>query len=76
MGTFSVTHWAILLAVVVIVFGTGKLKNAGADIGGALKGFKDAVEEDTNISKNTDSQLIQHDVTHVTKVKNADNKMA
>ena len=46
MGSFSITHWLILLVVVVIVFGTSKLKNAGKDLGSAVKGFKDAVKEE------------------------------
>lgn len=46
MGGFSITHWLILLVVVVIVFGTSKLKNAGKDLGSAVKGFKEAVKED------------------------------
>lgn len=51
MGSFSVTHWLILLAVVVLVFGTKKLKGAGKDLGGAVKGFKDAVKEETDNKK-------------------------
>lgn len=46
MGSFSITHWLIFLAVVVVVFGTGKLRNAGKDLGQAVKGFKDAVKEE------------------------------
>lgn len=46
MGSFSITHWLILLVVVVIVFGTSKLKNAGKDLGGAVKGFKEAVKDE------------------------------
>ena len=45
MGSFSMWHWAILLVVVLLVFGTAKLKNAGKDLGGAVKGFKDAVKD-------------------------------
>ncbi|AAZ19434.1 twin-arginine translocation protein TatE [Psychrobacter arcticus 273-4] len=45
MGSFSMTHWLILL-VVVVVFGTAKLKNAGKDLGGAVKGFKEAVKDE------------------------------
>ena len=54
MGSFSITHWLILLVVVVIVFGTAKLKNAGKDLGGAVKGFKEAVkdEETETVRKN------------------------
>ncbi|WP_350562318.1 Sec-independent protein translocase subunit TatA [Psychrobacter sp. CAL346-MNA-CIBAN-0220] len=46
MGSFSITHWLILLVVVVVVFGTSKLKNAGKDLGGAVKGFKEAVKNE------------------------------
>ena len=45
MGSLSITHWLILLVVVVIIFGTSKLKNAGKDLGSAVKGFKEAVKE-------------------------------
>jgi sec-independent protein translocase protein TatA len=44
MGSFSIWHWLIVLVVVVLVFGTGKLKNAGSDLGKAVKGFKDGVK--------------------------------
>jgi sec-independent protein translocase protein TatA len=45
MGSFSVWHWLIVLLIVVLVFGTKKLKNIGADLGGAVKGFKDGVRD-------------------------------
>ena len=45
MGTFSVWHWLIVLLIVLLVFGTKKLKNLGADLGGAVKGFKDGVKD-------------------------------
>ena len=45
MGSFSVWHWLIVLLIVVLVFGTKKLKNIGADLGGAVKGFKDGVKD-------------------------------
>jgi sec-independent protein translocase protein TatA len=45
MGTFSVWHWLIVLLIVVLVFGTKKLKNIGSDLGGAVKGFKDGVRD-------------------------------
>ena len=44
MGSFSIWHWLIVLLVVVLIFGTKKLKNIGADLGGAVKGFKDGVQ--------------------------------
>ena len=46
MGSFSLTHWLIVLVVVVLVFGTSRLKNAGKDLGGAVKGFKEAVRDE------------------------------
>ena len=44
MGTFSIWHWLIVLLVVVIIFGTKKLRNIGSDLGGAVKGFKDGMK--------------------------------
>jgi len=45
MGSFSIWHWLIVLAIVLLVFGTKKLRNLGADLGGAVKGFRDAMKE-------------------------------
>ena len=45
MGTFSIWHWLVVLLIVVMVFGTKKLKNMGSDLGGAVKGFKDGMKE-------------------------------
>nr|WP_313015171.1 MULTISPECIES: Sec-independent protein translocase subunit TatA [unclassified Moraxella] len=60
MGSFSITHWLILLVVVVVIFGTSKLKNAGKDLGGAVKGFKDAVkdENEQHLNKN---RVLEHE---------------
>jgi len=48
MGSFSIWHWLIVLVIVVLVFGTKKLKNIGSDLGGAVKGFKDGMKEGGN----------------------------
>jgi sec-independent protein translocase protein TatA len=45
MGSFSIWHWMIVLLIVVLVFGTKKLKNIGGDLGGAVKGFKDGMKD-------------------------------
>ncbi|AXQ31090.1 Sec-independent protein translocase subunit TatA [Solimonas sp. K1W22B-7] len=45
MGSFSIWHWLIVLAIVVVVFGTKKLRGAGGDLGGAIKSFKEALRE-------------------------------
>lgn len=44
MGSFSIWHWLIVLVIVMLVFGTKKLRNVGQDLGGAVKGFKDGVK--------------------------------
>ncbi|RYF71383.1 MAG: Sec-independent protein translocase subunit TatA [Comamonadaceae bacterium] len=45
MGSLSIWHWLIVLLVVVMIFGTKKLKNMGSDLGGAVKGFKDGMKD-------------------------------
>jgi len=45
MGSFSIWHWLIVLLIIVLIFGTKKLKNIGSDLGGAVKGFKDGMKE-------------------------------
>lgn len=46
MGSLSIWHWLIVLAIVALVFGTKKLGNMGADLGKAVKGFKDGIKDD------------------------------
>ncbi|SFP67354.1 sec-independent protein translocase protein TatA [Nitrosomonas cryotolerans] len=45
MGTFSIWHWLVVLAIVILVFGTKKLRNLGGDLGSAVKGFKEGIKE-------------------------------
>ncbi|ENO89246.1 Sec-independent protein translocase subunit TatA [Thauera linaloolentis] len=45
MGSLSIWHWLIVLVIVLLVFGTKKLRNIGSDLGGAVKGFKDGMKE-------------------------------
>jgi sec-independent protein translocase protein TatA len=45
MGSFSIWHWLVVLLIVVLIFGTKKLKNIGQDLGGAVKGFKDGMRD-------------------------------
>ena len=47
MGSFSIWHWLVVLLVVVLIFGTKKLKNMGSDLGEAVRGFKDGVKGGT-----------------------------
>ena len=46
MGSFSALHWLVVLLVVVCVFGTKKLRNTGADLGAAVKGFRDGIKSE------------------------------
>lgn len=48
MGGLSWIHWVVVLLIVVLIFGTKKLKNLGSDLGGAVKGFKDGVKDGAN----------------------------
>ncbi|BAV34466.1 preprotein translocase subunit TatA [Sulfuricaulis limicola] len=45
MGTFSIWHWIVVLIIVLLIFGTKKLRNLGGDLGGAIKSFKQAMKE-------------------------------
>ena len=60
MGSFGIGHWLIVLLVVVLVFGTKKLRNMGGDLGSAVKGFKDGVkgEDDAKSLRDDTSQTI------------------
>lgn len=51
MGSLSIWHWLIVLLVVVLVFGTKKLRNIGGDLGGAVKGFKEGMKADDESAK-------------------------
>jgi sec-independent protein translocase protein TatA len=67
MGSFSIWHWLIVLVIVMLVFGTKKLRNMGQDLGGAVKGFKDGIKEGapSDSAKNTaaDSKTIDVQAT-------------
>jgi sec-independent protein translocase protein TatA len=60
MGSFSIWHWLIVLVVVVLIFGTKKLRNLGADLGGAVRGFKEGMKtEDDKAQPPTAGKLEQ-----------------
>jgi len=58
MGSFSFWHWLIVLVIVMLVFGTKKLRNIGQDLGGAVKGFKDGMKTPEE-SKEATEQIAQ-----------------
>jgi sec-independent protein translocase protein TatA len=57
MGSMSIWHWLIVLAVVVLIFGTKKLRNVGQDLGGAVKGFKEGMKDESNSAKAADAPV-------------------
>lgn len=59
MGSFSIWHWLIVLLIVMLIFGTKKLRNIGADLGGAVKGFKEGMKEGAADDVNTQKTSIQ-----------------
>jgi sec-independent protein translocase protein TatA len=81
MGSFSIWHWLVVLAIVVVIFGTKKLRNIGSDLGGAIKNFKESMkgEEDTAKQeeaaklaaprKKTESRVVEGKVTSKKTVK-------
>jgi sec-independent protein translocase protein TatA len=63
MGSFSIWHWLIVLLIVVLVFGTKKLRNIGSDVGGAVKNFKDAMSEGEKNDSPSELNVIKSDTT-------------
>ncbi|MEN9560400.1 MAG: Sec-independent protein translocase subunit TatA [Pseudomonadota bacterium] len=59
MGSFSIWHWLIVLLIVVMIFGTKKLRNVGKDLGGAVKDFKDGMKTPDAAANETASQATE-----------------
>jgi sec-independent protein translocase protein TatA len=57
MGLDSIWHWAILLVIILLVFGTGKLTRVGSDLGNAVRGFKKAMHTDEDEEKKAQDKL-------------------
>jgi sec-independent protein translocase protein TatA len=71
MGSFSIWHWLIVLLVVVLVFGTKKLRNIGSDLGGAVKGFKEGMKagEESARQLTDGAQIVDGEATSRTQSK-------
>ena len=65
MGSFSIWHWLIVLLVVVVIFGTKKLRNIGSDLGGAVKGFKDGIKSG---GESTEAEAAAQQVSNAKRV--------
>ena len=57
MGSFSIWHWLIVLLVVILIFGTKKLRNLGTDLGGAERGFKDGMRSEEDKSAQAKGEI-------------------
>jgi len=73
MGSFSIWHWLIVLAIVALVFGTKKLGNIGSDLGSAIRGFKKAMNdgESDEKAKRLKHETDDADFADVTKTREA-----
>ena len=74
MGSLSIWHWLIVLVIVMLVFGTKKLRNMGADLGGAVRGFKDGMREGADKSADpttphVSDKMVEGEVKHKTEQK-------
>jgi sec-independent protein translocase protein TatA len=74
MGSFSIWHWLIVLVIVMLVFGTKKLRNIGADLGGAVRGFKDGMQHgdkasDTGAAPQVSGKTVEGEVKSKTESK-------
>ena len=65
MGSFSIWHWLIVLVIVVLVFGTKRLKNVGKDLGEAVKGFKQGVHDDDKPAERLADERVEDRVDDV-----------
>lgn len=73
LGGISIWQLLIILAIVVLLFGTKKLKNIGGDLGGAVKGFKDAMDKDKDDDteqKNIEEKTADGSTTEASEQKN------
>lgn len=61
MGSFSIWHWLIVLVIVMLIFGTKKLRNIGQDLGGAVKGFKEGMKEGETTADDAAARRLAND---------------
>ena len=73
MGSLSIWHWVIVLLVVIMIFGTKKLRTMGSDLGGAVKGFKEGMrseeEAPRQVQQGSGGTTIEGEVTSKTHAK-------
>jgi len=58
MGSFSIWHWLVVLLIVILVFGTKKLRNIGQDLGSAIRGFKEGLKSGESEGEKTEGAVV------------------
>jgi len=74
LGGISIWQLLIVLAIIILIFGTKKFKNIGSDLGGAVKGFKKAMSDEEKAKEEADQKQIKQDDADFTEANNADVK--
>jgi len=60
IGGISIWQLLIVLVIVVLLFGTKKLRSLGGDLGSAIKNFKDSMQEGRDAAEDKDNDVIEH----------------
>jgi sec-independent protein translocase protein TatA len=76
MGSFSIWHWLIVLAVVLLLFGRGKIPELMGDVAKGIKNFKSGMAEDEPVASAEDSKTVEHNATETVNTTKAKAKKA
>ncbi len=74
IGGISIWQLLIILAIIILIFGTKKFKNIGSDLGGAVKGFKKAMSDGEKSQEEADPKQLKQEDADFTDVKKTDVK--
>jgi sec-independent protein translocase protein TatA len=74
LGGISIWQLLIVLAIIILIFGTKKFKNIGSDLGGAVKGFKKAMSNEEKADEDADQKQLKQEDADFTESKNAEVK--
>ena len=66
-GGFGLTELLVILAIVLLIFGPKRLKNIGADLGNAIKGFRKAVTDEEQTKTTDDPKVIDSELNEAQK---------
>lgn len=74
LGGISIWQLLIVLAIIILIFGTKKFKNIGSDLGGAVKGFKKAMSNEEKADEDADQKQLKQEDADFTEANNAEVK--